>query len=477
MLAALIVLATARPDALTGPQLLQDVDVLERAYKALHPGLYRYNSPQRVDRRFDELRGRLRNGATVKQAFLAFSEFAATVRCGHTYVNPFNQTDPVLEEITAGRNRLPFYFKWLGRKMVATSGSLKPGTEVLTLNGSPVGRVLDRLMRIARADGGNDDKRRANLAVQGYGKYEAFDLCYPLYFPSNSESIHMVVREPGSKAERKVDLRCETQAERIAQLAKASEADNPFTFRFLNDRTGYLKMPTWALYNSKWDWKGYLKDTFAKLHEAKANLIVDVRGNEGGQDIGKELLRYVAGAPIEDKGFARFVRARSAPEELRSYLQTWDKSFFDWKENAKEPAFNSMANVELRRMTLWDDPADQPMIQPLEPRLPGKLVVLVDAENSSATFQFAKLVQENRLGTLVGEPTGGSLRGINGGAFFFLNLPNSKIELDLPLVAYLPDRPMPDRGIVPDVRVQETPQSIAKGRDMGLEAAMRVLAG
>ena len=47
------------------------------------------------------------------------------------------------------------------------------------------------------------------------------------------------------------------------------------------------------------------------------------------------------------------------------------------------------------------------------------MVVLVNAANSSATFQFAKLVKDNQLGTLVGQPTGGNQRGINGGAFFF----------------------------------------------------------
>ena len=39
---------------------------------------------------------------------------------------------------------------------------------------------------------------------------------------------------------------------------------------------------------------------------------------------------------------------------------------------------------------------------------------------------------------MVGQVTGGNLRGINGGAFFFLNLPNSRLEIDLPLIGQFP---------------------------------------
>jgi C-terminal processing protease CtpA/Prc len=106
----------------------------------------------------------------------------------------------------------------------------------------------------------------------------------------------------------------------------------------------------------------------------------------------------------------------------------------------------------------------------------GKVVVLIDASNSSATFQFARLVREQRLGTLVGETTGGSLRGINGGAFFFLRLPNSQIEMDLPLIGTFPTTPQPDAGLTPDVRVAATAEDIAHDRDTALAEAQRVIA-
>lgn len=77
-------------------------------------------------------------------------------------------------------------------------------------------------------------------------------------------------------------------------------------------------------------------------------------------------------------------------------------------------------------------------------RLRAKLIVLIDSANGSATFQFAQKVRRNGLGVLLGEPTGGNQRGINGGAYFFLRLPESRLEVDLPLVGYFAaGSPMP----------------------------------
>jgi len=94
--------------------------------------------------------------------------------------------------------------------------------------------------------------------------------------------------------------------------------------------------------------------------------------------------------------------------------------------------------------------------------------VIVDANNSSATFQFAQVVQRNKLGTLVGQPTGGSQRGINGGAFFFLRLPKSQIEMDLPLIGSFPVSAQPDAGLTPDVLVTPALQDIINRRDVEL---------
>ncbi len=112
------------------------------------------------------------------------------------------------------------------------------------------------------------------------------------------------------------------------------------------------------------------------------------------------------------------------------------------------------------------------MIEPRGPRFTGEVRVLIGPQNSSATFGFAQMVQRERLGALVGETTGGNRRGINGGAFYFLRLPATGFEVDLPLIGTFHQKPQPDTGIQPDISIPRTAEAIARGRDPVMEAAL-----
>jgi hypothetical protein len=454
--------------------LQADVAILRRAYETLHPGLYRYNTPAEIDAAFRALELQLQQNPTLAGAYLAFSVLAAKVKCGHTYANFFNQSSAVQAALFQAP-RIPFYFRWLGDRMIVTRSfandpRIRAGTEVLTLNGVPVSKVLAQLMTVARADGNNDAKRVAYLQVEGTSKYEAFDIFWPLFFPSTSEVVSLRVREPGASRVRTTDLPPVSYTERLAAMAATegagAESDVAlWELRMLDEHLGYLRMPSWVLYNSKWNWQASLAEIFATLTKrGAANLVIDLRGNEGGSDVGDVIVSHLIAAPTPRRAVARLVRYRAVPDDLEPYLDTWDPSFKNWGSAAIE------ANDRFYRLRRDADDDPRGVIAPVLPRFTGRVWVLVNATNSSATFEFAQTVQQNRLATLVGQPTGGNQRGINGGAFFFLRLPHSGLELDLPLIGQFPDGNVPDAGLQPDILVVPTITDIASGRDSELEA-------
>ncbi|KRA15072.1 peptidase S41 [Lysobacter sp. Root604] len=460
---------------LDGAGLVADVDLLERAYTRLHPGLYRYATPAQTRRRFDALRKELRGGATLADAFLALSRFSATVRCGHTQANFFNQS-PALQKalLESGRTRLPFQFRWLEGRMVITrngssDASLVPGTQVKAIDGVPTATVLARLMPLARADGGNDSKRVAQMEVHGLDRYEAFDVYLALLYPEFGDNFRLRVRSPGDAADRIVAVRGFTIDERRAMSGGAGSEPNAPAWSLQHPRAGValLRMPDWALYDSNWDWRADLRATFARLgKEGTTTLVIDLRGNEGGLSVGDELLAYLSARPLPLLRYRQQVRYRTVPAPLLPFLKTWDKSFQDWGEDAQP------LDGHWFTLTRWRPADAADILQPKSPRFTGKVLVLVDAANSSATFEFANQLKASGLATLIGSTTGGNRRGINGSAFFFLTLPHSGIELDLPLVAQFPTTEQPDAGVEPDVRVVETAEDLAAGRDAVMEKAM-----
>jgi len=457
--------------------LLDDVDLLQQAYAALHPGLHRYNTPAQMDAHFDRLRGEFDRDRTLGDAYLAFSRLAAAVKCGHTYANFYNQSTAVQRALFEADDRVPFHFDWLGERMVVTRAfadepALRPGTEVLSIDGRPVRELLAALMPLARADGGNDAKRRALLAVRGDDRYETFDVFLSRLLPAAGPTRRYRLRAPGSASELERDLPSLTYAQRLAAREQAEVGpDAPqWTLDTSDPTLAVLRMPGWALYDSKWDWKGFLRQAFDTLDASRTPaLVIDLRGNEGGLAVGDVLLAHLLASPRAFPAYRRLVRYRSVPAALRPYLDTWDPSFRDWGEDA-QPAGDGYFLIGR-----WNS-AEALRIEPEAPRFEGRVFVLVGATNSSATFEFAKQAQESGVATLVGQATGGNRRGINGGAFFFLRLPRTGLEMDVPLVGQFPLAPQPDAGVVPDIEVTARIEDIAAGRDVEMAAVRAALA-
>lgn len=472
--------ARGAPDRLRSADLLADVDVLQQAYEALHPGLYRYNTSAQISAQFDALRREFARDRTLGDAFVALSRFTAAIRCGHTYPNFYNQSRALQQALFERDDKLPVHFRWIGDRMLVTrdltgAGRLPVGSEIVAIDGVPVAAMLQAMLPLVRADGANDAKRHDLLEVRGEDEYETFDVLRTLLHPRTAPGFALDVRVPGATATQRVQVAASTHAQRqAARLVRGDDADLGWRFDIEADGIATLRMPGWALYNGTWDWKAFLADAFARIHADGATaLVIDLRGNEGGIDVGDEILPHLVAAPLAIRAPPPLVRYREVPDALVPVLDTWDPSFRDWGDKAvpHDARF-------LRLVRDADDVADAGAgrtVQPRAPRFAGPVFVLVGASNSSATFQFAEQVQQAGIARLVGQPTGGNRRGINGGAFFFLRLPRTGLEVDLPLIARFRDG-VPDAGLVPDIEVRRTAQEVVVGRDAEMRAVRAALA-
>ena len=450
---------------LDAAQAQRDLRILERALTELHPGLFRYQTPEAFAAEFAAARAATANGIEQADLFLLVTRIAASVRCGHTWTNTLNQA-PAMQARLAALPVMPVHVRLLQDRLLVTAStdaSVRTHDEIRSIDGRPIPALVAELLPYLRADGSSDGKRREqfNTGTQG----GALDRLMPILHPPVDGVYRLVLRAP-SGAEREVRVPAIGLAQRDAALAAAgvTAPDEAWRLEYRGD-TAILTMPTFAFWNGGFDWERYLQDAFEDFaRRGTRKLVLDLRMNEGGDDaIGRALLGYLIDREYVAPAGVRETRYERVPYILARYLDTWDFDFFD--------RTGQVVRTEGRNWRFINPPAT-PRTVPRQPHFGGKVIALIGPRMSSAGFLVARDLQRSGAATLVGEPTGGNQRGLNGGQLTWLTLPNSGIAVDIPLIATI-HADAPDAPISPDVRIEARISDVIAGRDAPLLYALR----
>ncbi len=463
--------------ALRPEQARADLQLLRRAFNALHPGLHRRATPAQLDAAFAAAERAVAGGSTQAGMFLLCSQIAATVNCGHTWASHFNARQDLRQLLLAGHDKLPFTLRWVqGRALVTGSAvpALAAGSELLSIDGRPVADIAAALLPLLRADGqhaGAVGKRLAQLDTAPGPAGGAMDWLFPLRFPPEGGRWRLTVRgmQPDTQAEapRALTVAAIAMAERGRSLAAPAPA---WSFEREGD-TAVLRLPTFAFWNSDFKAEAFLTRTFAAIR-GLPYLVIDLRDNEGGDDaIARQVLAQLLRAPYE----APAVRLESAyeqvPDDLLLHLGTWNRGFFDRRGQATALPGGR-----------WLLPAPAAVrVEPVAAPYPGRTVALIGPQNSSAGFLFARDLQRSGAAVLLGAPTGGHQRGLNSGQIAWLTLPASGVAVDIPLRAVFTldedGQAPPDHGVLPELSVVPRFEDAAAGVDTTMDAARALIAG
>jgi hypothetical protein len=470
-----------QPIMLSVNQMQKDVALLKATFTSLHPGLYRYNTPEQMNNYFNELLKKTSRPRAQKEFYLLMAEFAAQVKCGHTFLNPLNLKEEVSKQLFSTK-AFPYYFKIIDKRMFITHAinfpsAVKAGDEITKINGYAVNQIIDSLLQVSRGDGNNAIEKRIsnlNLIPEEDYAHSLFDTYFPLFFPLHSDRYFVEVKLLSGK-QREFGVPSTTSELRKANFEKSfgkiPEDGATWNGKLINENTAYLKFGTFAFWNSDFKWKPYLDSTFQAINKNSkvANLIIDLRGNEGGDgDIRDAILSYITAREITGEYQSKLCyKSLSIPDSLLKNLSTWDASFKKPKA-AKDYVINEIGLYQ--KIT---ESASEPIL-PNKNRFKGKVYLMTNPVCSSATFDMAWTYQANALGTIVGEPTGGTKQGLNGGEMFFFTLPNSKIEIDLPILYYY-HKNVPDEGVKPEIIVRQTQEDIRTGSDSQLKAVLDLI--
>lgn len=466
-------LGATAAETLTAEQAGRDAAILAGSLRALHPALDKYLSQTEVDASFARFQARAGAARSAAAMYLAATELAASIRCGHTWTNVLNQQGEIKQRLLNAPDKLPLTMTLVeGRWLVLGSAAagIASGDELLTIDGHGSADVLAAMLPYLRADGSSDGKRLRQLS-HDRPDYSMMDIVWPLLSPPVDGVYRLDVRT-GDGAVRTVNATAITLAARSASLQVLGVVPPATTWQLrIDGDLAVMTLPTFAFYSDKFDWRQFFIHSFAELERKHiARLIIDIRNNEGGDDaIGLELLTWLLNSPMTHVSDQSVTAYERVPYKFARYLDTWDFGFFDRTGQVDRVSEGPQAG----RWRFRPNARQVHDITPRMDRYAGQTWLLVGAENSSATFSLARLVKQSGAAILVGQPTGGNLRGLNGGQLAWVTLPNSGVSVDIPLLASSYSADTPDASIVPDVLVRRSFALQAAGRDQELDAVLQ----
>lgn len=471
-------------------QLKEDFAVFKKTLVAIHPGIYRYNTPESLEKDFAEYENKLDQTMSESEFFLLISQFLHKLKCGHTFSNPLNQNSLLRERIFNQKTYFPFYFRLVSGKIIITENAsnnpLSKGSEITKINGIAVKEIIEKLVSVTKADGSSTLENRLNsieLTRLEAERYGLFDMYFPLLFPLKDENFTIEAVNFASKKKVVFQTPAMFKAERTTEMTKrygkAPTYDDGWKFEVWKNSIGYLKINnslTWRLKTIKF--KEFLANAFAELRTKNIkNLIIDLRGNDGGDmNPGFEISRYLAQKTLPNYAESkRLVRNVSAQPDLLKNLDTYSDELIDGLKNGLSADSYKKAESNYFEILPNEKLENFPNVTPYENNFRGKAFIISDGSNASATFQFLNYVQQNNLATIVGQTTGGNKQGINGGNYFFLSLPNSKVEIDIPVYFQAPLKPQKDLSIIPDIIVKKQAADIGNNLDREIETIKKLI--
>jgi hypothetical protein len=453
--AALAAAADEEIERIASAELLADLAVLEQAFRALHPDLFRHRTPAEVEAIFASGKRTFAAPRTLREAFAELARL--TARLGVRHAGPSLTAQPrEIAEAVIDVPRLPFRFRWVEDQMIVDGGfvgAVRAPVLIQRIDGREPSSMLYALARMTPADDERYDRRIALLGNGGDRAPARFDVLAPLVFPVLDDGT-VVIEFRGDEG----PVRTELSALPAARSHAAAGVDQ-WSFERPAPRAALVRMPTWAVADPDWDWNGALAGTIERARASRARvLIVDLRGNRGdaaGVAAGDALLAHLIRRPIQVRDLDRRVWFETIPEELRPFVELPDPALADLAADAT-PIEGGWRRLDTAPIT----------VAPRSPRFRGRVTVLVDAATGGAALRFAALVQRHRLGRVI-DSTGARPRDSDGDATAVLRLPNSHIAIDLPVVATFTPMFFPDVVLVP------SHADVLAGRDRALDFALK----
>ncbi len=392
---------------LTKDQITEDFTVLITTLKNNHPGIYDYQSENDFNQTITSLKAQIPSAKNVLDEYKIMSKLISSVSDAHTYVmNPYYQN--ILQEELL----FPIIPKVDNNKILIDGERLK------SINGYQEEEILNRLQAFSNSDGNTIPYKNAFIEMEFPIKY--------FTFIDNSQTFEVVLANGKTRT---------LEGKSFFKSGLRNKQSRP-SFS-VNGNNAILKIPSWedetaTSFNRNLDEMAknstlgkFIKKSLETTIKAQTkHLIIDLRGNKGGKSgPAAILLRYLINKPF---AYYNQIKVSSDSFPTKKHITNKELVAFYESEDSKKLITKVEGSYFFKKELL-------PTILPQLDSFSGSVEILVDKYSLSVSTDVVAILKKNREVKITGDEIGGSLEHYCAGNYINLKLPNSGIEVNIPL--------------------------------------------
>ncbi|MFD2561479.1 S41 family peptidase [Aquimarina rubra] len=445
-------------ETLKKEQLLEDFQIFESSLRQNHPQLFLYTSEQKLDSFFINAKKLIKNEMSPIEFYKILTPILPMVGNNHTNILP---PKSFVEFISTETKRLPFSFFYKNDTLyvledVSKEYLIGEGSIVTAINGLEVSSIIHKFLENITTDGYNKTQP-VYRASRGFSRYFGYYFGFPetfevRYIDSGGKSRIAVIEAITLK---------EISKNRKSRNTTLTNGREDYRFEVVDD-IGIITVRTFSLSNPKL-FKRFLRETFQEIDTKDiSTLLIDLRDNMGGYpEASNQLLEYLINETI-------------TPYKLE-YAITDNIFNHEYFEDDIYFKHFKRQNLVEREGKYFVKGAVDTKLMPNKYAYNMELFILMNASSSSTTGQLIGLIKAYTEAIFIGEESGGNPVGIVANDILTLMLPNSKIEVKLPVIysELNVDFQNSGRGIIPDIPITQTIDDLLKGKDTTLEHALK----
>lgn len=445
-------------------QVMQDIDYTEKYLAKFHPDPFRYISKDSLHAFILNLKSKIDTPITETQTRFYIKLIIAKIGCGHTDVGASKKYTKAIKKLNKPVIPLNVFITDSNQVVILNNltndSTIKVGDEILSIDNHSINKIINTIYSVYPSDGYNKTHKKQGIRYNWFKYYYSFSYGFKLNYSikiKHQDNNTTTYKLPAYSSIKDTLILPKKDSVNYIRKTKAC------SFSIIQDDKPIALIDIDAFKGRHW--LRFFRKSFKDIkHKNIEHLVIDLRDNGGGQvAYGMNLLSYLIDKPI--------------------------KLSFDRKPNLIPLNFRFKMNIFTRITPLFLSLRFQDI--PKHGRLrhyiisfpkkrnafKGQVYVLTNGKSFSMSGVDATYLKYKSNAIIVGEETGGNIAGSNAIISGNIVLPNSKIQIFIPMYHIYHDINVKNNGygLMPDYPTYYTKDDVLKGVDVDLKKVMELV--